>query len=259
MRKFGITEQTQGSQGVQLPAPIKLNTPNPMFKTGYEFPLCKLVAVSFNPEKKIKRGGVETLVYALEFRFKDAKDRQYTHIEWPLDPTSKNAEKEPEWQDQRIKHIWEETIGSEKLPKEGLGTGAKTESEYFKLIADGFNSIKISVLNPKYVPNETPKEGQEPISQTVDRVAYGQTFVYLKLTYNKTNLQLPLFPNFIQRGVINGAQVPVEKLMIDLKYDNVEPSISTSNTPSAAAGLSTGLDATFGGANFDGDLPEFLQ
>jgi hypothetical protein len=70
---------------------------------------------------------------------------------------------------------------------------------------------------------------------------------------------MPLFPNFVQRAVVGGKQVPVEKLVIDIKYDQLKPSISASNAPSAAAGLATGLDANFGGANFNDDLPEFLQ
>jgi hypothetical protein len=259
MRKFGITQETKGSQGVSIPAPSELITPNPMFTTGYEFPICRLVSVRFNGEKTIKRGGAETTTYVVEFLFKDDKERQFTHIEWPLDPTSKNADKEPAWQDQRIKHIWEETIGADKLPKEGIGTKAQTEPEYFKLIADAFNNVKVSVMNPKYNAAEPPKEGQPPVPQTLERVAYGQTPVYLKLTYNKTNLQMPLFPNFVQRAVVGGKQVPVEKLVIDIKYDQLKPSISASNAPSAAAGLATGLDANFGGANFNDDLPEFLQ
>lgn len=260
MRKFGITSETRGSSNVSIPAPIKLNTPDPMYKTGYEFPVCKLVSVTFNPEKKITRNNVEVVVHTLEFRFQDNKERQYTHIEWPLDPTSKNADKEPEWQDQRIKHIWEETIGVDKLPSTGLGTSAKTEAEYFKLVADGFNTVKASILNPKYIAGQAPEEGKAPIPQTVERVAYGQTYIYIKLTYNKTNLQMPLFPNFVQRAEANGKQLPVEKLQIDLKYDKVEPSISASNAPNAASGLSTGLDATFGGSSAgDDDLPEFLK
>lgn len=259
MRKFGITEETRGSSNVSIPAPIKLSTPNELFKTGYEFPVCRLVAVTFNPAKPVKRAGVETTAHVLEFRFQDNKERQYTHIEWPLDPTSKNAAKEPDWQDSRIKHIWEETIGAEKLPKTGLGTSAKTEAEYFQLVAEGFNAVKTNVLNPKYKEGVVPEEGVAPIPQTVERVSYGQSFIYIKLTYNKTNLQMPLFPNFVQKAVINGKQVAVEKLQIDLKYDSIEPSISTSNLPSAASGLASGLDATFGGSTSTDDLPEFLK
>lgn len=259
MRKFGITSETRGSSNVSIPAPTKLATADPLFKTGYEFPICYLVAVRYVAEKKIKKAGVDTTTYVLEFFFKDKKDRQYTHIEWPLDPTSKNAAKEPEWQDQRIKHIWEETIGADKLPKEGLGTTAKTEAEYFELVAKGFNDVKVNVLNPKYNPNEAPKEGEQPVPQTVSRVAYGQTPIYIKLTFNKTNLQMSLFPNFIQRAMENGKQVPVEKLVIDLKYDQVEPSVSASTANNPAASLSTGLDNQFGGAGMSDDLPEFLQ
>lgn len=251
MRKFGITEETKGSSGVSIPAPTKLASPNPLFKGGYEYPIARLVKVTFNPEKKMKKAGVETTSYVLEFLFKDDKDRQFTHIEFPLDPTSKNAANEPDWQDQRIKHIFEETIGADRLPKEGIGTTAQSEAEYFKMIADCFNSIKMSIANPK--------AGQEGQPDTVERAVYPRNPVYIKVTYNKTNLQLPLFPNFLQRASLNGVQQPVEKLIIDPKYDKTEPSISASNVPNAAADLSTGLDASFGGTSFEDDLPEFAQ
>ena len=251
MRKFGITSETRGASGVSIPAPTKLAAPNPMFTTGYEFPVCKLVSVKFNPVKTIKRAGQETVVYALEFLFKDNKDRQFTHIEFPLDPTSKNAEKEPDWQDQKIKHIWEETIGANKLPAEGIGTTATTEAEYYELIAKAFNDVKVEVPNPK--AKEPVKEGEVPPTATVSRVAYGQTHLYIKLTYNKNRLQLPLFPNFIQRAVENGKQVPVEKLIIDPAYDLTEASApAAASTP-----ISTGLDAGFAGGTED--LPPFLQ
>lgn len=257
MRQFGITSETRGSSNVSIPAPTKLSTPNPQFTTGYSFPVARLVAVKFNPAKPIKRNGVETTIHALEFLLKDEKDRQFTHIEFPIDPAGKNPERDAQWQDQRIKHIWEETIGADRLPKEGLGTSAKTESEYFKLVAEGFNAVRVEVTNPKY--GQPVEEGKDPHPEKVSRVLYGQTPIYVKLTYNKTNLQLPLFPNFFQRAMNQGKLVVVDRLLIDLKYDQTEPSISASNTPSAAAGLAGGLDNTFGTDAINDDLPDFLQ
>lgn len=229
--KFGITKETQGSSNVPIPAPIKLKEPSAQFKTGYEFPVVKLVKVSFNPAKEMTVQGVKEEKPVLEFLFKDAKQRQFTHIEFPIADDDDKFDKKLEWQNQRIMHIWEETVGLKNLPEDGIGTNAQSFEEFFKDVADKFNSVKHT-------------EGDK------EKVLYPTIPIYLKLTYNNNRVQLPIFPNFVQRASVAGKTVEVDKLMIDPVYDKVEPS-----APATGTKYSSGTDKQFGGDESD-DFPD---
>lgn len=228
-RKLGISKDTVGGSTVPIPAPYKLDKPNEQFTTGYHFPIAKLVAVSYIADKAMKQNGVDVTKPVLSFIFKDDKNRQYQHIEFPVDEDDAKFESKVEWLNQRVKHIWDETIGDKMFPQEGLGANAETFAELFKDIADKFNAVKTG-------------EGEQA------RVVYAQTLLYIKLTYNKDRVQFPLFPNFVQRAKIADKVVPVVTLTITPSRDKVEPPASTS---APALGYAGGTDNTFGGgANF---------
>ena len=231
MNKFGITKETQGSSLVPIPAPIKLKEASAQFKTGYEFPVVKLVKISFNPAKEMTVQGVKEERPVLEFLFKDAKQRQFIHIEFPIAEDDDKFDKKLEWQNQRIMHIWEETVGLKNLPEEGIGTNASSFSEFFQDVADKFNAVKVT-------------EGEK------EKVLYPTIPLYLKLTYNNSRLNLPMFPNFVQRASVGGKTVEVEKLIIDPTYDKVEPSAAVATTK-----YSSGTDNIFGGDTGD-DFPD---
>ena len=235
MKKFGITKETQGSSNVSIPAPTKLTAPNAQFKTGYEFPVANLVKVHYNPAKEMTTQGVKEEKPVLEFLFKDKKNRQYTHIEFPIEENADKYDSKMEWMSQRIAHIWEETLGLKALPEEGLGTSATNFSEFFEDVAKQFNAI-------------THLEGEK------EKVTYPTIPVYMKLTYNKDRVQFPIFPNFIQKAVdANGKVVAVEKLIINPTYDKVEPSANVSNSANKYSG---GTDNQFGGADVENDFPD---
>ena len=234
MKGFGITKETQGSSSVAIPAPIELTTPNAQFKTGYEFPVAKLVKVAFVPNKEMTVNGVKEERPVLEMLFKDAKNRQITHIEFPLEEGVDKFDEKLQWQQQRIMHIWEETLGLKALPADGIGTSATSFAEFFEDVAKQFNAVK-------------HKEGD------VEKVTYATVPLYIKLTYNKDRVQLPMFPNFVQKAVgADGKTVPVEKLVINPTYDKIK---ATANVNTTANQYKGGTDNTFGGDDTDG-FPE---
>ena len=232
--KFGITKDTQGSSILPIPAPIKLDKKQHPYKTGYEFPSCRLVKVHFNPAKEMTVQGVKEERPVLEFLFKDEKNRQITHIEFPIDEAADDFSKKQEWQNQRIMHIWEETIGVAKLPEEGIGTNATSFAEYFEAVANAFNAVKIT-------------DGDK------EKVLYPTVYLYIKVTYNKDRVQLPIFPNFIQRAKNHKGEIlSVEKLDINPTYDKIEPAVNTASTSK----YSGGTDNTFGGGIGDDEFPD---
>lgn len=231
--RFSINKDTQGASIVPIPAPKKLTAPSDIYTTGYMFPICTLIAVKFIPNKAITRNGVEEEVPVLMFLFEDNKKRQFQHIEFPIDDDDAKAEKKSEWFISRVKHIWDETIGADKFPEEGIN-GDDIPS-FYKGVADAFNSIKV------------PINGKE-------KCLYAVRPVYLKLTYNKDRLNLPLFPNFIQVAMRGDKQVPVTYLTINPARDNVEPKVAASP---AVGGFTSGTDASFGATNIN-DYPDVL-
>lgn len=236
-RKLGISKDTVGGSTVPIPAPYKLDKPDNQFTTGYHFPIATLVAVSFIADKAMKQNGVEVTKPVLSFIFKDSKNRQYQHIEFPVDDDDAKFESKVEWMNQRIKHIWDEAIGDRLFPTDGLGQEADNFADLFKDVATKFNAVKTG-------------EGDAA------KVVYATTPLYIKLTYNKDRVQFPLFPNFVQRATEGGKVGPVVTLTITPSRDKVEPPASASNTGSGYGG---GTDATFGGgANFaaGSDFPD---
>ena len=233
--KFGVSKETAGGSIVPLPAPIVIDKPNEQFKTGYEFPVCNLVSVAFDPKKEMKgQGGVKEEKPVLIFVFKDNKNRQVTHLEFPINDTDARFTDKMEWMNQRIKHIWDEAIGDRLFPEAGLGANANDFSEFFEDVARQFNKIKSG-------EGETAK------------LVYPVRPLYIKLVYNGSRVQLPLFPNFLQRASDGEKKLPVIALNIDPSRDKVKPA-----TKAGASNYGGGTDASFGEASAYnvGDFPD---
>lgn len=229
-RKLGISKDTVGGSTVPIPAPFELDKPTAQYETGYHFPVARLSAVVYIPNKETKQGTRQVL----SFIFKDEEKRQYNHIEFPIDETDAKFEDKLEWLQQRMKHIWDETIGESLFPADGLGLNAETFGELYEDVAKKFNSVKTG-------------EGDLAVA------TYTKTPVYIKLTYNKDRVQFPLFPNFLQRAQVGGKTVPVTKLIITPSRDKIKPP-----TASTAA-YGGGAETSFGGAanTFKaGDFPD---
>lgn len=226
---FGITQETR-SEGVKLfPAPKKLTEENKQFPTGYKFPNGRLVNVVANAEFETKDGNRSVL----QFTFKGSKGETFTHTEWNLEPTDPKMEGKMGALQSRIKHILEQ-VGL-NMPEKGIGVGAKNFDEFFTSVANTFNSQTITV----------EKEGEEPKSVK----KYYQTQVYLKLVYNRSNLNFPYLPNFIQTATKDGKASPCQ-LGINLQYDTLEQSATNSNTfNNVGGGATAGGDLS--------DLPDF--
>lgn len=233
--KFGISKDTVGGSIVPLPAPIELDKATEQFKTGYEFPVCRLVSVSFDPKKEMKgQGGVKEEKPVLVFVFKDDKNRQLTHLEFPINETDAKFDSKMEWMNQRLKHIWDETIGDRLFPEAGLGSNASNFSEFFEDVAKQFNKVKSG-------------EGDAA------KLVYSARPLYIKLVYNGSRVQLPLFPNFLQRATDGEKKLPVIALNIDPARDKVKPA-----TRAGASNYGGGTDASFGEASAysAGDFPD---
>lgn len=225
-----INKETQGSAGVPIPAPTKLVEPSMMYPTGYNFPQARLVKVSFNPTKEVGEDKVETPV--LEFLFKDSKDRTFTLIEFPIEEDANKADMKVAALLQRIKHIWEQTIGeSVEMDIEGADF-----AELFKNAAAAFNAQKVTV-------------GQGDAAK--ERVKYAASTVYLKLVYYNSRLQVPMYPNFIQAATDGTKQIPCESLLINPSNDQIEPKAK----PKATSSFS-GAEAGYAGESMNMDLPD---
>lgn len=126
---------------------------------------------------------------------------------WPVNPSGDEEKdaKNIETVQTQIKHIFDQfkTLKEDEY----LGSG-DTWEELFDSIAEAFN---------------TGAEGQ-PI--------YGQVPTWLKLTYYRNNLQLPRFPNFIERKAGNFPQT----LSVNLQYDTVEQTANDNPMGSPAGG-----------------------
>jgi hypothetical protein len=217
-KKFGITKDTKATNTVMMLPPTKLAIADAYFPSGWKFPISNLVNVVFNPEFEKKDGDK---VPVLQFIFVDKEKRQYMHTEWTVDSSDTKYNEKLEWQAERIKHIYTAVFGS--FPDStGIGTNAATFAEYFKAVADAFNSVVVDV------EGKTTK-----VYPTVD--------LFTKLVYYKKNLGFPLTPNFLQR-VVKGK---VCKL-------TVKPSESVNPTSgSASPGGLPGMNQE------EGDFPEF--
>jgi hypothetical protein len=231
---LSINKDTRGSANNPIPAPRLLALATTIFPYKYEFPVAHLVNVSFDPKKEVKRNDVTENVPALIFLFKDKDKRQFTHIEFPLDPTDDKIKKKQDALLSRIKHIWDETIGADKLPA-GVLEG-KSFAEFYENVAKGFNAITYTKDDKTYK-------------------TYSANALYIKLSYYNANLQLPQYPNFIQPATSGGNQKVCE-LRINPTYDSVEP-----KAKAKAGGNQSGHNNEFGGGesfggNFSEDLPD---
>lgn len=235
MSKFKISSETQGSSNIPIPPPRELDKPTLLFPYGYEFPIVNLSEVKFDPEKEITKDGITNTVPVLIFKYIDNKKRAYQQIEFPIE--NDDEEKEEKfigWFNSRVKHIFEETIGADKF-KEIEG---KDWADYFKNIADAFN-------------NQVVVKGEGDNAKKV--VLYKQQPVYLKLTYNKSYLQLPTFPNFIQKATVGATQLACE-LRINPTYDKVKPQESAKNNLPNLGGHNNEFGGSFAGG-LDDDFP----
>jgi hypothetical protein len=219
---FGITKETR-SEGTKLfNPPMKLDAATEQFPNKHKYPIGRLVNVVAEPEYDTKNGKQAVI----QFVFKGTKGETYTHIEWSQDPTDAKFEEKLAGLNSRIKHILEQTRLS--LPEGGIGVGAKNFEEYFKSIADTFNSQTVVVE-------------EKPVKK------YYQQLMYVKVVYYKKNLGFPLFPDFLQAATDKtGKPVPCN-LTINPTYDKLEPDVSDSNV----------FANTGGGGGDLSDLPDF--
>lgn len=233
-RKLGISKETQAKSGIPIPAPKKLDKATQAFPNAWEFPVAQLVKVHFDPAKDVTRNGETSQVPALLFVFTTATGKQFTHVEFPVDEDDEKFDAKAEQLAQRVKHIFCETVGEDKF-KEGSMEG-DTFSEYFENIGKAFNS-------------ETYQKGEGEGAKTLP--IYTKNHVYLKLVYYKDRLQIPLYPNFVQKAYMGTSPIACE-LMINPTYDKVEPQARTNNNANAQYG--GGTNAGFGAIG-DVDFP----
>lgn len=231
-KKLGISKEQVGGNTVSIPAPVKLKEHNPQYPTGYVFPLAKLSSVYFDAEKKMKDStGVETTKPVLVFIFKDSKGRQVTHIEFPIEDDDIKFESKLDWMNQRVRHIWDETIGSSRFPENGIGAEAESFDQLFKELADAFNK-EVAELDGKSVK------------------VYSIPQLYVKLIYNRDRLNFPLFPNFLQKAEVAGKVVSCDMLTISGR-DTIEPTAKpAAYNPGGDTGNAFGGDPSAAGYQF---------
>lgn len=226
-------KKEQGTQKVGINLPVKITTATQFFKQGYEFPIARLVNVHYNPEKPIKRNGLEELTPALGFTFIDAanKEKTNTFYQYPIASTDAKYKEREQWQGSAIKHIFDETVGEDKFKEEDFK--GDTFEEFYAKVVETFNKYQI--------PSKT--EGKTiPL--------YSKTPVYLKQTLYKNRPGLPLFPNFVQAAYKENKQVECE-LKINPAQESVtmEEKVKTSNI--------MGSESEYGFGDISGDLPSF--
>ena len=241
-KKLGITKETTSGSGIPIGAPVALKDRTPMYPNKYEFPIARLVNVVFDPAKEVKRNDEVTLTPVISFVLTTKEGKKFTHVEFPVDDDDAEFQKKNEQLNQRIKHIFVETVGENKF-EEGDMVG-DDYAEFFSNVAKAFN--KHTVQTPS-------KDGEE--TKTV--ALYTRNQVYFKVTYYKDRLQLPLFPNFIQRAFAGtpSVQIPCD-LLINPTYDKLEPQAKTTNSnPAANQYNATGRDSGYAG-NVDDDYPD---
>lgn len=189
---FGITQETKATNAIPILVATKVEN-DTRFPNGWKFPVATLVNVVYNPEFDTKDGKRAVL----QFVFRDADKRQHTHIEWEVDNDDAKVSEKLDWLSVRVKHIFTTVFGG--FPKEGIGNTATNFKEYFDAIGKAFN-------------DRVDEAGHK---------LYAKTPVYIKLTYYKKNLGLPLSPNFLE-AVIKDS--PCKTLNIHPVHDKLEPS-----------------------------------
>jgi hypothetical protein len=238
-RQLGISKDLEAKAGIPIPAPRKLDARHSMFPNGYEFPICKLVKVHFDPAKEIKRNDTVTPTPVVIFVFITKDGKQFTHLEFPVEDDDENFDKKHEQIQQRIKHIFDETVGASKFIEGSMNGG--TYAEFFSNVAKSFNTDQTAVAVKE---SDTPKSIP----------TYSKTEVYWKITYYQTRLQVPLYPNFIQKAFNGkGEQIPCE-LQINPQYDK----LVAQEKAKPAAPYAGGTNAEYGGGAAGGydDYPD---
>lgn len=227
-----ITKE-QGTSAIPINAPVPLQVATPYFKKGFEFPITMLVNVHYNPEKAVKKDGIETPTPVLGFTFVDATNtkKTNTHYEYPIESTDDKYATKLAGMTERIKHIFDEALGKDKFKEEDFQGGSF--SEFFANVEKAFNKYVVTI-----------GEGDEAKSKKM----YATEKLYLKLGFNKSYVTFPLFPNFVQKAFVGGKQQECT-LGIDPKYDKIVPQVSASSSSTTFA-----IADDFGGG-FD-DLPQ---
>lgn len=226
----GISSDTVAQAGIPIPAPFKMKERVAQYPNGYSFPLVHLVKVAFDGAKDVNRNGVVTPTPVINFIFKTAEGKQFTHVEFPVDDADAKFDEKLTQLHQRVKHIFDNTIGAVNFVNGSMD--GETFSELFSNIEKAFNQKTV-----------TKGEKSYPL--------YSQTLCYFKVTYYKTRLQLPLYPNFIQRAKNGEVMLPCE-LIINPQYDKLEAEVKA--TPNAQ--YSGGTNNSFGASIGDDDFPE---
>lgn len=201
--KLGIRKDLEAKAGIPISTAKKLSAPTQQYPTGYEFPTARLVNVVFTADKEVGQDKTPTPVIA--FIFKGEADKQFTSMEFPLDYDDAKFDMKLEALQKRLRHIFDETIGTDKFV-EGSMDG-DTFAELFENVAKAFNSFTVT-------------KGEGDTAKTVKLYAEGTH--YLKVVYYQTRVQVPMFPNFLQRAIVNKIPVPCE-LRIVVGTDELEP------------------------------------
>lgn len=233
-KRLGVSKDLQAKAGIPIGAPKRLDKRTDIYPNSWEFPVVRLSKVHFEPEQEIKRNGDTEKVPVLKLLFTQEGGKQFTQVYFPIDEDDENFEKKVEELSQHVKHIFDETIGTNNF-EEGSMEGDDF-TELFDNMAKAFNAKTI-----------TKGEGE-----AAKLVPYFYTQpVYLKLSFYKERAQMPKFPNFVQKA--NGAKgaIPCE-LIINPKYDKVEAQApAASGTPYAGGAQNN----SFGGEADFGDFP----
>lgn len=188
-------------------------------------------------------GKGDSKYFVLDFKFVDPdRVKSFTHREFIPKGKSNTKQTEKENYDDRkmrfntrIKHIWEEYA---QFPSEPLGKGALSWNQLFTMVANSFNTSNNG--GPIYMRKEGDKSFTIP--------------VWLKNTYdNDNNIQLPMFPNFIERITpeTNASNKP-KVLQINLKFDKMEQTKKLDNTTSSGnlmGGVVGGIGSTSSGTD----------
>lgn len=246
----GAKTDTVAKAGIPIPAAKKLPAPTDIYPHGYEYPVAKLVRVSYDPAKDVKKNDVITPTPVLTFTYIDATGKQFTDVIFPIDEEEdEKFFKEVETLNQKMMHIWDETIGRNKFVENSMDGGdGEDDKENFKIMFDNickaFNAHTVEIAG---------KEGQEakkiPLYSTVP--------VYFKVTYYKDRLQVPKYPNWIQRAYDSkNQQVPCE-FIINPTYDKLTAEAKVVNKENQNYGGARSNDFGGGGSPANGAFPDF--
>ena len=233
-KRLGVSKDTQSKAGIPIGAPKRLDKRTEIYPNSYEFPVVRLANVIFNPEQEIKRNGDTEKVPVLKLVFAQEGGKQFTQVYFPIDEDDADFEKKVEEQSQHIKHIFDEVIGANNFV-EGSMEGDDF-AELFENMAKAFNE-------------KTVTKGEGDSAKTGPY--YYTNPVYLKLSFYKERVQMPKFPNFVQKAFGAKGQVPCE-LVINPRYDKLEAQAPVASGQAYGGGAQNN---SFGGAEDFTDFP----